>query len=238
VSPHGIVYDRIVSSEQGLRERKKQHTRELIVDTARRLFAERGFDHVTLAEIAQAADVSEGTLFNYFPRKEDLFYSRMEAFEQELLRTISERPPGETILDAFGRFVIDRQASGLLGADERHAQELLATATRIVIESPTLLARENQIFERYTNVLAQLIATETGRAGDDAEPWVAANSLIGVHRALLSYVRRQVLAGADHAQIRRKLRTQGKRALALLEHGLGTPLDRIPTRGTQSQPRR
>jgi AcrR family transcriptional regulator len=225
-----------VTPEQGRRERKKQRTRELIVDTARRLFAERGFEHVTLAEIARAADVSDGTLFNYFPRKEDIVYGRMEAFEQELLRAISERPPGETILDAFGRFVLDRQASGLLGADDKHAQELLAAATRIVIESPTLLARENQIFERYTNTLAQLIAKETGKAADDAEPWVAANALIGVHRALLSYVRRQVLAGADHAHIRRKLRTQGKRALALLEHGLSA-LDQAPTRRT-SQPRR
>src|SRR5215207_6231491 len=91
----------------GLRERKKQRTRQLIADTARRLFAERGFEAVTVAEIAREAEVAEKTVFNYFPSKEDLFYSRLEAFEEELLAAIREREPGETALAAFGRFVLD-----------------------------------------------------------------------------------------------------------------------------------
>ncbi|HVD58038.1 MAG TPA: helix-turn-helix domain-containing protein, partial [Thermoleophilaceae bacterium] len=68
----------------GLRERKKQETRQLIADTARRLFTERSFDAVPVAEVARAANVSEKTVFNYFPTKEDLVYSRLEAFEDEL----------------------------------------------------------------------------------------------------------------------------------------------------------
>jgi AcrR family transcriptional regulator len=74
--------------ELGLRERKKQRTRELIAETARRLFGERGFDRVTVAEVARAAEVSEQTVFNYFPTKEDLVYFRLESFEEELLRTV------------------------------------------------------------------------------------------------------------------------------------------------------
>ena len=89
-----------MSEPLGLRERKKQQTRELIAGTARELFAERGFDAVTVAEIARAADVAEATVFNYFPTKEDLFYSRLEAFEEELLEAVRraragrERPGG------------------------------------------------------------------------------------------------------------------------------------------------
>ena len=89
----------------GLRERKKAQTRQLIADTARRLFAERGSEAVRVSEVAEAADVSEATVFNYFPTKEDLFYSGLEAFEEALLAAVRDRPAGESILAAFGRFV-------------------------------------------------------------------------------------------------------------------------------------
>src|ERR687887_78021 len=93
-------YSEQVSTEPGLRERKKQQRRQLIAETARRLFAERGFDRVTVAEIARAANVSEGTVFNYFPTKEDLFYDRMEVFESALLEAIREREAGEAVPEA------------------------------------------------------------------------------------------------------------------------------------------
>src|ERR671931_1436658 len=102
--------------ELGLRELKKQRTRELIAETARRLFTERGFDRVTVAEVARAAEVSEKTVFNYFPTKEDLVYWRLESFEEELLRAVRERDPGESVLSAFGRFVL--QQRGLLAEPE------------------------------------------------------------------------------------------------------------------------
>src|SRR3954454_13722776 len=97
----------------GLRERKKQQTRELIAETARRLFGERGFEAVTVAEIARAADVSTQTVFNYFSTKEDLVYWRLQSFEAELLDTVRDRATGESALAAFGRFV--RAPRGMLG---------------------------------------------------------------------------------------------------------------------------
>src|SRR3954453_1517249 len=97
----------------GLRERKKQQTRELIAETARSLFSERGFEQATVAEIARAANVSTQTVFNYFPTKEDLAYWRLESFEDELMTALRERAPGETVLAAFGRFV--RAPRGMLG---------------------------------------------------------------------------------------------------------------------------
>ena len=99
------------SPAPGLRERKKAQTRQLIADTARRLFLERGFEAVTVAEIAREADVAEKTVFNYFPAKEDLFYGRLEAFEEELLAAIREREPGESLVAAFREFVMKRAAA-------------------------------------------------------------------------------------------------------------------------------
>src|ERR1700733_13675694 len=96
----------MAATEIGLRERKKQRTRQLIAETAWRLFAERGFDQVPVAEVAAAAEVSEATVFNYFPTKEDLVFNRMETFEQELVGAIRDRQPGESIVQAFGRFVL------------------------------------------------------------------------------------------------------------------------------------
>jgi len=203
----------------GLRERKKQQTRELIAETARRLFAERGFERVSVAEIARTADVSEKTVFNYFPTKEDLVYWRLESFEQELLDTLRERAVGESILDAFGRFV--RRPRGMLGRYDAETQERLAGLTRMIASSPSLLAREQQIFAGYTRSLAALIAEETGATAGDVEPWVAANAMMGVHRRLVDFARERIVAGARHARLAREVLEQAEQALGLLERGLG-----------------
>src|SRR5919198_1863976 len=97
----------IEAPQAGLRERKKQQTRQHIAETARRLFLERGFDPVTVAEVAREADVSAGTVFNYFPTKEDLFYSGMEVFEERLLEAVRNRRAGESVLAAVRGVVLD-----------------------------------------------------------------------------------------------------------------------------------
>ena len=210
-----------------LRERKKERTRQLIADTARRLFAERGFEAVSVAEVARAADVSEATVFNYFATKEDLFYSGLEAFEEELLATIRRREPGTSVLDAFARFVLEPR--GLMAAKDPEAFERLAQFTRVIEESPALLARERAIFAGYTDSLAALLAEETGAKPGAVEPWVVANALMGVHRALVAYSRRQIVAGARNPRLIRDVRAQGRRALAALESGLGDYGVRAPT---------
>ena len=208
-----------MGSEQGLRERKKLQTRQLIADAAWALFSERGFDRVTVAEVAKRADVSEATVFNYFPTKEDLVYHRMEAFEEELLDAVRGRPPGESVVAAFGRFVLAPR--GALASNDPAAVERLAAVTRVITGSPALLAREREIFERFAASLAGLIAEEAGMEREAVEPWVAANALLGVHRAMLDHVRRRAVAGVPAKRISREVRARGERALALLEGGLG-----------------
>ncbi|HEY1318069.1 MAG TPA: helix-turn-helix domain-containing protein [Gaiella sp.] len=214
-----------MAAEQGLRERKKQRTREHIAATARRLFAEHGFERVTVAQIARAAEVAEKTVFNYFPTKEDLFYSRLESFEEELLGSIRERAPDKTVVDAFGRFLLTPRGvfASRVGDDRHAALEELRTITRVITESPALLAREQHVFERYTVSLASLLAEETGARAEDVEARVVANALIGVHRALIDEVRRRVLAGEDDLdRLARDLRAAARRALRRLESGLGS----------------
>jgi AcrR family transcriptional regulator len=201
-----------MSTEPGLRERKKERTRLAIAEAAHRLFRERGFDAVTVAEVAREADVSEGTVFNYFPTKEELFYGQMESFEAALLDAVRDRPPGESVLEAFRRFVLE-QSRGLA---ER--AELIEEATRVINESPTLQAREREVVARYTDALAELIAAETGARG--IEPSVVASALMGAQRALVAHVRASVLAGLRGADLLRDTRAEGKYAFARLEQGL------------------
>ncbi len=126
---------------------------------------------------------------------------------------------GESLVAAFGRFVLEPR--GLLAAEDPETVEWLAAIARVIEESPALLAREQRIFAGYTDSLAALLAEETHADAGDVSPWVAANALMGVHRALVAHTRRAILAGARNPQLARRVRTQARRALALLERGLG-----------------
>jgi AcrR family transcriptional regulator len=205
-----------MSKDLGLRERKKQQTRQLIAETAYRLFSERGFEAVTVAEVARAADVSEGTVFNYFPTKEDLFYGQMENFEAALVEAVRARPPGEPVLAAFRRSVVD--GSERLATEE--AAGAIATAARVIAASPALQAREREIIARSTRALAELLAEETGSHGDDVVPLVVANALVGVQRTLVEYVHANILAGRRGPALTAEVRAQAERAFARLERGL------------------
>ena len=218
----GLRYSRAM----GLRALKKEQTRRLIADTAFRLFAERGFDRVTVAEVAREAQVAEATVFNYFRTKEDLFYFRLEAFGERLLEAIGARAPGETVLAAFERFLLEAEG-GLLEqveAGDAGALERLRTVNRVIAASPALLARERQALARTTDALAEMLPAETGGSGDpgdDLAGRVAANALMGVHRALIDLTRRRVLADDAPDGLAADVRRLGKDAFRLLERGLG-----------------
>ena len=82
---------------EGLRERKKQRTRETIVTVALELFAERGYQQTTVAEIAEAAEVSKGTVFAYFPSKEDIVFADTAPVCEDLLRQLRDREPDRSV---------------------------------------------------------------------------------------------------------------------------------------------
>jgi AcrR family transcriptional regulator len=205
-----------MASELGLRERKKEQTRQHIAETARRLFLERGFDAVTVAEVARETDVSVGTVFNYFPTKEDLFYSGMEVFEEQLIDSVRDRPAGESVLAAFRRVVLE----GIPRLSKEETAEIIASAARIVGSSRSLQARERELVARYTAQLAALMAEEARRPADDVDAAAVAAALMGAQRALVTYVHGSVLAGLRGPKLASGARAQAKRAFARLEQGL------------------
>jgi AcrR family transcriptional regulator len=205
----------------GLRERKKEQTRQLIAETAWRLFADHGFEQVTVAEIARQAEVAVATVFNYFPTKEDLFFFRLEAFEAQLIGAVRERPVGQPLVAAFRRAL--EGAGGLLAqveAGDVQALERLRTVNRVIAASPALQAREQQAIGRTADALAAVLAAEAGDPADEVTARVAVNALLGVQRALVDYTRRRVLADQEPARLAADVRRQAERAFALLERGL------------------
>lgn len=165
--------------EGNLRERKKRLTREAIAAVAMPLFAEHGFDKVTVAQVAAAADVAEKTVYNYFPHKSDLFFDEAGEILAELLFAVGNRGPGQSALDAVQAF--------LSGRAEWAAGRRPAGPTRrfrqLIAESPALQAGMRDMFASYESALATLLAEQTGAPPGSAEAFIAAVALIGLVRA-------------------------------------------------------
>jgi AcrR family transcriptional regulator len=199
----------------GLRESKKLRTRQEIADRAMQFFAQRGFDHVTVAEVAAAAGVSEKTVYNYFPTKEDLFFDEVPAREAALVAAIRERRAGESILAALRGLQVSECP--------RMCSPGFATFARIIEGSRALQAKELEVMARFANVLSEAIQTEL--AVDERDARIAAGLLVSVHWQLFRSARKLALAGKQGPAAVRRLRADLERAYQLLENGL-TELDR------------
>jgi AcrR family transcriptional regulator len=200
----------------GARERKRQETRARIVDAAAELFAERGFDTVSVLEIARRAGVVEKTVFNHFPVKEGLVFEADPPMRAALLDAVRTRPAGESVAAAAGTFVV--AAVGLLGSPE--AADGVAAMARVIRGSRTLLVREREILAELTDALAELIAEETRAQPGALEPRLAAHAVMGLYAALLELARDRVLDGVSGRELAGELRARGQRGLALLQFGL------------------
>jgi AcrR family transcriptional regulator len=158
-----------MSAEPGLRQRKKQRTRETIARAARELFAERGYHATTLPDIAEAADVSTRTIFAYFPSKEDILFAEFPLMKDALERALDERPEGEEALETVRAFMLASVGMQKSDVDERIGNCIHNDATL----RTHLRARIAQLEE----VIAPAIAKDIGASEDDIRPKLVAASL-------------------------------------------------------------
>ena len=196
----------------GLRETKKLQTRQAIADSAMSLFVERGFDHVTVGDVARHAGVSEKTVFNYFPTKEDIFFDEVPERLEALGETVRGRQPGQSLVAAMH----DHHAAQV----SRLASPGCVHFARVIEESPALQAKEVEVMAEFSDHLAATIREELRLHPADAQ--IAANLLMSVHWQFFRNARAQALAGRSGPAAVRRLRSDLERAYRLLEHGLGT----------------
>ena len=199
----------------GLRERHKQETRQAISDTATQMFVARGFDEVTIVQVADAAGVAKMTVTNYFPRKEDLVFDRAEAVERHLADVIAARAPGESMLAAIRR----DYAEAVARADVTLGLSSPAFAG-MILSSPVLLSRAREMLDQRERALGDAIAAETGT--DIPQQRLVAALLASVHRVLTAEATQRSLAGQPREQICAVLADAATRAFDLLEPSLGS----------------
>ncbi|WP_405940920.1 TetR/AcrR family transcriptional regulator [Streptomyces sp. NBC_00207] len=192
-----------------LRELKKRETRQRISDEATMLFVARGFDHVTVAEVAKAANVSTMTVFNHFPRKEDLFLDRIPEAVELFTAAVRDRAEGRSQLGAL-RLLLLR----LL--DERHplagVGDTFPHFWRIVLDSPALRARAREGVEEVENALAEAIG------GPDAR--LTAALTVAAYRAVYVITAGRLLAGERAADVAEDHRMRVNAAFDALERAL------------------
>ncbi len=204
------------AQNEGLRARKKRAAREAIAATASRLFAERGFDTVTVAEVAAAAEVSEKTVFNYFPTKEDLAFAGREQGLMQLVAAIRERAPGTPVIDVFRALT-----TTVIDVLVARGDEELLTAAKIIRHSPRLQERLTAGWESGAAVVTTAIAETSGAAEDDLVPGIVARTLWYTHRSIFLVALHGLLAEEDREQLVARLRVAADRAYGQLADGFG-----------------
>ncbi|MFJ1755836.1 TetR family transcriptional regulator [Kitasatospora sp. NPDC088134] len=207
-----------MTADQGLRERKKLQTAARIVEVALPLFVEHGFDQVSVVQIAEAAEVSKMTVFNYFPRKEDIALAGSAAHATDLALAVARRAPGESVVAAVRRHHLTELAER---APQSGLSEHVVPMVRMIMSTPVLLTRLREIMRRGQSALADLLAADTAAGPDDLTPRLAAAQIAGVRDTLVEDNFRRLAAGEPVDDVQRTAVTAAELAFDLLERGLG-----------------
>jgi AcrR family transcriptional regulator len=211
---------------EGLRDRKKRLLRQRISDTATALFLERGFHEVTVSEIAEACDVSEKTVFNYFPTKESLLLDREEYQAALITEALRDRGRDVALVDAivavleadtntaFDRFASTPDADEALGRIRRFAE--------LIEDTPALQAAMNGMSERLVQVAARALAERADVDPEDPEPQLAAQLVLGMWSAQFRAMRRHAEGSRNLDEVREAVIEDVRRAALVADTGLSS----------------
>jgi AcrR family transcriptional regulator len=216
---------------EGLRERKKRLMRQQLSDTATRLFMERGFDGVRVAEIAEACGVSEKTVFNYFPAKESLILDRLEATMAAVRAGLAD--PGVPPLRAVLR-ILDEELTAMTSWLAAQGDPALASAAirrfgTLIWETPALRAYQSDVMDQVTAMAAAILAGRAGLRPDDPEPQIAAAALLGLWRIQYRALPKYLDGVRTPAEVHQAVTADVRRAARLISTGLDSFLADAPT---------
>ncbi|MFE0257728.1 TetR/AcrR family transcriptional regulator [Streptomyces sp. NPDC059010] len=187
---------------EGLRERKKRETRQRISDIATSLFLEHGFLTVTIADVAEAADVSVNTVYNYFPAKEDLFFDRSDGVVEQLSRWVRARDKGESAARAVLREVRAEveAVSPRVGLTEGYDDFM-----RVIQDAPPLRSRLWSLQQEVHDHLEATLREEAGAPDDDPLPRLMAGQISWIHQTVFTAVGREMLKGRNPDEVSREM---------------------------------
>jgi AcrR family transcriptional regulator len=180
----------------GLRELKKARTRRLIADTAARLFADHGYERVSVSDVAREAEVAEQTVYNYFPTKEQLVTDREQQIQDRLCELIRSRPPGVTPAAAIRDFVLDGAVDRIRTIPPEIWRGELGYLAAI---SPTIHRLVLELINRQATALADVISATTAVTPEVAR--LQGIALAGVFQIIISDAGRRTREGQSQAEI-------------------------------------
>ena len=204
----------------GLRELKKERTRQVIADTARRLFRERGFDDVTVDEIAHTAEVSKKTIFNYFPTKEDLVFNRADDREAALIAAVAEGMESGALLESLRQLCL--RQTRLIETLRRESGDGSGGVFDLIHSHPGLQRKLHEIDVRLVHRLTGALAEHTDSSPEDPLTISVAWTFISVQRTLFRSLRKRAATSATDAAISRAHHRDVNRVFDQLRDGLAT----------------
>jgi AcrR family transcriptional regulator len=202
-------------SDVGLRARKKRLVRQKIADTATAMFLVHGFEKVTVARVATACDLSEQTVFNYFPTKESMVFDRSDPSSGALANALRTRP--DVALADIVTEVLSAQSPRIGHADQDNARALQLSRMYVdmVTNSPTLTAAQFSGLTRLADEVSAALADRNGLQADDPEVGVAAMTVVGIAVGQQHSIYRHVRHVASFTSLSRAVRSDLSRAVQL-----------------------